>query len=399
MKTGINFFKWLKSRDGTTNTVEVSCKELFEAAQDLQIRELCFWTCVNMVANAMGRCEFRTFRGGEEIREKEYYLWNISPNTNQNSTAFMHKLIAKLYLDNETLIVNTLPRDGMDALVVADSWERPEEWPSRQNEYRGVTVGNFQFQYPLYESNVLHLRLNHVDMRPILNGLYQSYYRMIAAAMKAYNWGNGQHWKVHVNQLAQGDKDWAEKFQAMISAQVKPFLESDGAILPEFDGYTYEQVSGEGSNGRDTRDIRAMIEDIFDFTARGFLMPPVLVNGGVEGTADANARFLTNCIDPLCDQLQEEITRKRYGYDAWLRGDSVRVDSSAILHFDMFENAANVEKLVGSGAYTINDVRRAANQPTINEPWADQHYMTLNIATMSEATRPMTNQEGGNETQ
>ena len=128
-------------------------------------------------------------------------------------------------------------------------------------------------------------------------------------------------------------------------------------------------------------------------------MPPVLVNGGVEGTADANARFLTNCIDPLCDQLQEEITRKRYGYDAWLRGDYIKLDSSAILHFDMFENAANVEKLVGSGAYTINDVRRAANQPPINEPWADQHYMTLNIATMSEATRPMTNQKGGKETQ
>lgn len=380
-----------------TNTVEVACKELFEAAQDLQIRELCFWTCVNMVANAMGRCEFRTFRGGEEIREKEYYLWNVSPNANQNSTAFMHKLVAKLYLDNEALIVNTMPRDGMDALVVADSWERPEEWPSRQNEYRGVTVGNFQFQYPLYESQVLHLRLNHKDIRPVINGLYQSYYKLISAAMRAYTWGKGQHWKVHVSQLAQGQDGWAENFQAMIQSQLKPFFESDGAVLPEFDGYAYEQVGG--GSGDTTRDIRDLVEDVFDFTARGFLMPPVLVNGGVEGTADANARFLTNCIDPLCDQLQEEITRKRYGYDAWLRGDYIKLDSSAILHFDMFENAANVEKLVGSGAYTINDVRRAANQPPINEPWADQHYMTLNIATMSEATRPMTNQEGGMETQ
>ena len=398
MKTAINFFKWLRSRDGATNTVEVACKELFEAAQDLQIRELCFWTCVNMVASAMGRCEFRTFRGGEEIREKEYYLWNVSPNANQNSTAFMHKLVAKLYLDNEALIVNTLPRDGMDALVVADSWERPEEWPSRQNEYRGVTVGNFQFQYPLYESQVLHLRLNHKDIRPVINGLYQSYYKLISAAMRAYTWGKGQHWKVHVSQLAQGQDGWAENFQAMIQSQLKPFFESDGAVLPEFDGYAYEQAGGGGS-GDTTRDIRDLVEDVFDFTARGFLMPPVLVNGGVEGTADANARFLTNCIDPLCDQLQEEITRKRYGYDAWLRGDYIKLDSSAILHFDMFENAANVEKLVGSGAYTINDVRRAANQPPINEPWADQHYMTLNIATMSEATRPMTNQEGGMETQ
>lgn len=71
------------------------------------------------------------------------------------------------------------------------------------------------------------------------------------------------------------------------------------------------------------------------------------------------------------------------------------MDTSSIIHFDLFANAANVEKLVGSGAYTINDVRRAANQATINEPWADEHYMTLNISTMDEAARPLDAQEGG----
>ena len=291
--------------------VEVSCRELFEAAQEYQVRELSFWVCANMVANALGRCEFRTFRGGREIQEKEYYLWNVSPNVNQNSSAFLHKLVARLYQNNEVLIVNTLPRPDMDALVVADSWEEPDAWPSRQNEYRGVTVGDYTYQYPVYEANALHLKLNHTNMRPILNGLYQSYWRMVSAAMRAYQWDHGQHWKVHVSQLAQGDDKFQENFQQMITEQLKPFFDSDGAILPEFDGYAYENVGGSTSSGasKDTRDIRAMIEDIFDFTARGFLIPAVLVNGSVEGTEDANTRFLTNCIDPLADQIQEEIVR------------------------------------------------------------------------------------------
>lgn len=392
-KTGINFFKWFRERTGTPTTVEVSCRELFEAAQEYQVRELCFWVCVNMVANAMGRCEVRTFRGGKEIWEREYYLWNVSPNVNQNSTAFWHKLVARLYMDNEALIVNTLPREGLDALVVADSWSTPEEWPSRQREYQGVTVGGYQYQYPLYENSVLHLKLNHKHMAPVVNGLYQSYWRLVSAAMKDYQWNHGQHWKVHVGQVASGGDGWEEKFRAMITAQIKPFLESNGAILPEFDGYVYENVGGQ--SGGDTRDIRAMIEDIFDFTARGFLIPAVLVNGKVEGTADANARFLTSCIDPLCDQIQEEIIRKRYGYDAWRRGDFVRVDSSSILHFDMFANAANVEKLVGSAAFSINDILRAANQPAIDEPWADAHFLTKNISTMEDAARQISSQKGG----
>lgn len=398
MTTALHFWRWLMGERGQRqDPVEVSCRELFEAAQEYQVRELSFWVCANMVANALGRCEFRTFRAHQEIQEREYYLWNVSPNVNQNSSAFLHKLVARLYQNNEALIVNTLARPDMDALVVADSWEEPEAWPSRQNEYRGVTVGDYTYQYPVYEANALHLKLNHTNMRPILNGLYQSYWRLVSAAMRAYQWGHGQHWKVHVSQLAQGDDKFQESFQQMITEQLKPFFDSDGAILPEFDGYAYENVGGSTSSGasRDTRDIRAMIEDIFDFTARGFLIPAVLVNGSVEGTADANTRFLTNCLDPLADQLQEEIVRKRYGYEAWRRGDYLRVDTSSVIHFDLFANAANVEKLVGSGAYTINDVRRAANQATINEPWADEHFMTLNISTMGEATRNLSAERGG----
>ena len=65
----------------------------------------------------------------------------------------------------------------------------------------------------------------------------------------------------------------------------------------------------------------------------------------------------------------------------------------------MFANAANVEKLVGSGAFSVNDVLRAANQATINEPWADEHFLTLNIARILEAAQQMNAQKGdsGNE--
>ena len=67
-------------------------------------------------------------------------------------------------------------------------------------------------------------------MRPVVNGLYQSYFRLVQAAIKNYEWDQGQHWKVHVSQMARGDEGWAQNFQAMIEAQVKPFLNSNGAI-------------------------------------------------------------------------------------------------------------------------------------------------------------------------
>ena len=65
-------------------------------------------------------------------------------------------------------------------------------------------------------------------------------------------------------------------------------------------------------------------------------------------------------------------------------------------HFDIFANAPNVEKLVGSGAFTVNDVLRAAGMPTIDEPWANEHFLTKNIAAMQDAARSLDAQKGGN---
>lgn len=390
----LNIFKFLTGNGKTEmkNVTDLVCRELLDAALDYQIRELSFWCCVNWIANAIGRCEVRTFRDGAEIREREYYLWNVEPNVNQNSTAFWHKAVARLFQDNELLIVPIRRRDGMDAVAVADDWDEPEWVPTRQNEYRNVKVWDFTFTQKVFrEDDVLHLKLNHCDMRPILNGLYDSYFKLVKAAMNAYGWQNGQHWKVHVNQVAAGADGWEETFRKMIETQIKPFLDSNGAVLPEFDGYKYENVGGAANGARDTRDIKALIEDIFSYTARAFGIADVLLRGEVEATGDAMKRTLTGAIDPICDQFSEEGTRKRYGYEAWRAGSYLRMDSSSIQHFDLFGQAANIEKLLGSG-WSLNDIRRAAGEQPIKEPWADEHLITKNIGRLDTAE----GQKGGN---
>lgn len=391
----LNFWKWLaggKARSPTT--VEIACRELMAAAQEFQLRDMSFWICANMIANAVGRCEFRTFRDGKEIREREHYLWNVEPNVNQNSTAFLHKLVAKLLTDGEALVISTRQREGYDALVVADSWLPNGDYPSRQNEYINVQVGDVSYEKTFREREVLHLKLNHINVKPVLDGLYGAYWRLISAAMKRYEWDKGQHWKVHVDQLASGAEDFTENFTRMIEQQVKTFLDSNSAILPEFDGYAYTNEGGKANV--ELADIQSQMKDVLGFTAKALQIPAVLVDGSIQGTEDAQGRFLTGCIDPICDQLQEEINRKRYGYDRMRAGDYLRVDTSSIRHFDMFANAANVEKLVGSGAFTINDVLRSAGLPTIPEPWADEHYMTKNIAALGAETTAMGGAEGGN---
>lgn len=389
-----DFFRFMTGKKAKTgqhhSEEEFICKELAEAAQDYYLRELAFWTCVNIVATALGRCEFKTFIAGKEVRDFEYYLWNYQPNQNENSTMFWHKFVSRLYQDNEVIIVNASPNDERN-LLIADSYAIDDTDPSRPNKYTDIQIGNRTIK-TLYERDVMRVKLNHHNLYPVLNGLFDSYTRLISTAVKAYNRNMGPHWKVHVNQMAQGQEGWIDTFNEMIEKQVRPFFESNSAVLPEFDGYTYSDTNT--GKTEETRDIKALFEDVFEFTARGLLIPPVLTAGKVESTEDANRRFLTNCIDPLADQLQEEGTRKRYGFEGWKNGDYLQIDTSSIIHFDIFDAAAAIEKVVGSGVFSINDIRKACGQARIEEPWADEHFMTLNISKLGAAAQPV-DKEGG----
>lgn len=398
---GIKFFDWMKrtelNKDEMTKRIEIIC----DAAEELKVRSLCWNICVNMIANAIGRCEFRTFKKNKEVFAEEYYLWNFEPNRNENSSAFLHKLVERLLVNNEALVIEQKRAGGVD-LLVADSFTRSIPKPGEEAKYGDVRVGEHTYKKQFKESDVLHFTLNAVDAKPVLDKIAENYGELVGLAKEFIRWTQAHHWKVHVSQIAQGGdaEDWATNFTKMLTEQLKPFLTGAAAVLPEFDGYAYSDVRSDrvyqSANG-ETATLRNLTDDIFTFTARTLLIPVVLANGEVEATGDANKRFLTQIVDPICDQLQEEITRKRYGFKEWQDGSLLRVDSSEIIHFDLFAEASGVEKLVGSGAFSINEIRRAASRLTITEPWADKHFLTKNITALEEALHALTVQKGGNE--
>ena len=98
----MTFIDWLRTKF-SGGAVPLSGAELHAYADeyaalsgDVYIREMALWSAINLVANAISKCEFKTFVNGEETKGREWYLWNIEPNKNQNSSAFIREWIAKL---------------------------------------------------------------------------------------------------------------------------------------------------------------------------------------------------------------------------------------------------------------------------------------------------------------
>lgn len=376
---GISLKKWLLAKLSTDKEQEISCKELLEDVENFQIRELAFEVCANLIANAIGKCEFKTYEGGVEFRGDEYYTWNVEPNHNQNSSEFLHKLIFQLLRNNEALVVDVRSRNGSEMLYIADSFTATQDG-LKATGYSNVCCGDYRFERSFKEQDVLHFKLNNKNIEQVSRALGESYAKLIEDARSYFSYHTGQHWKVHIDSINSGHEDFEENFNKFLNTQFKAFINAKMAVLPEENGYDYQNIAQSTGYATTSRDIKALANDIFEFTARGMAIPYVLLSGEVADTSDALNRWLTLGIDPLCEQLQEEINRKRYGRERFKRGDYLFIDTSSMVHFDMFSNAANIEKLIGSGVFSINDVRKACGQEAVKEPWADKYYLTKNFS-------------------
>jgi HK97 family phage portal protein len=351
-------------------------KDVQSAMYEVYLRELAFWTCVNKIANAISKCEFKTYIKKKEVKGQEYYLWNYEPNQNQNATSFMNKLIGKLYRNNECLVVEV-----NNHIYVADSYSK-EVLALKEYRFSGITFDGYELSETREMSEVMFFELNSENMRNLTNGMYETYSKLLIYAQDAYKKSRGKKGILNIGAIAQESENFDETFQELMSTHFKNFFESDSAVLPLFDGYEYQDISESGKtySTESTRDIKSLADDIFEFTARAFSFPPSLAKGDVQDTGKAIDELLTFVIDPLIKMLQQEINRKRNGYTGFKAGNYVKIETLAVKHIDIFDIATPVDKLISSGAFTINDILEVLGKPKIEEDWANQHFMTKNYS-------------------
>jgi HK97 family phage portal protein len=385
----LSLLTWITDRlSGDTSATEVDIKEFFSLQTELYIRNLAFESAVNLIAKSISKCEFKTYLMNKEVKKKEYYLFNIEPNRNQNSSEFIQKWISKLFEKNECLII-----EHNNQLLVADTFTT-KEYALFDYQFSQVKVNDLSFNKTFFMNEVLYFRLNNKDVRKLVNGMYETYGKLIAYGQSSYQKSRGQRGILDVNAVAQNKENFKENFEKLMNERFKTFFTADNAVLPLFDGYKYTDIGSKTYSNEGTRDIKAMIDDIYDFTARAFNIPPVLLKGDLANSKDAVESYLTFCVDPLTDMLQEEINRKRSGYEGFIKGTFVKIDTKTIKHIDLLSVATSIDKLISSGAFCINDIRVAVGDEAINEDWANQHWITKNYSSVEELLNALEGGEG-----
>ena len=124
-----NLFNFLEKKVSEADIDAVASKVMAE----LSFRELALHIGISYIANALSKCEIKTFKDGKEVQERLYYRLNVSPNPNENSSQFINKFIENYYYNGGALIV---PQGDM--IYCADSFDIDDSNPLKDYTYQNV---------------------------------------------------------------------------------------------------------------------------------------------------------------------------------------------------------------------------------------------------------------------
>ena len=362
-----NLFNWLGKK---VSTAEISTI-ITEKLDQLAIKELALHIGVSYIANTLSKCEFKTYQNGQEARGRLWYLLNVSPNPNENSSQLINKFIEKYYYENEALLML-----HNDKLYCADSFHCDDSDPIKGYVYHNVAFGNKQLKSKYKAEDIFHFKLENDNVKALIDSVYTQYEEIIDLAVKTFKRTNGKKYKLLLESIQAGDERFNQIFKESLEAQLQDFIKNDNAIYPRYKGTDLVEFST--TTPTNTNDIIAMRKETFEVVAQALKIPLSMMYGNITNMSEIVQVFLSICIDPLADMIGEELTRKYYTFEDWQAGNYIKVDTSCINHIDILEVADKADKAIASGICNIDDLRNRLGLAPLNTNFSKTHFITKN---------------------
>lgn len=380
---------WLSDfLDKITKTEKYGGQTVFiEIPSSLYYKELALYTASSLIENAISKCEIKTYENGKTVKKEDYYLLNVAPNRNENSSLFWHKVVRKMIRDKKGAMVVEI----RGKLHVAEDFGIKAERPVLGNLYDGIVLeGGLTLNKTFSAEEVFLFKMEDENVKRIIDGLYEDYGKLLQSAARTFKDTNGRKFKFKISGSKQGDEEFNKEFKDVISKQIKSYMENEYATYVEYDGEELIEQSEKQRVSSD--DVIKLRKDMFEMVGQALKIPQSLMTGTVTNVKDIMDVFLTLAVDPFADVITEVLNKRATVWE-YVKGNYYRVDTGKIKHRDIFDLAPNIEKLIGSGIHDIDEIREELDMAALNTDWSKRHWMTKNIARVEDVANGIT--EGG----
>lgn len=391
---GRTVYDWLGhvlSSEGNTTEVEA----IYQSAAKVAMTDAAFRIAVNYISCAIGMSDFRVYKNGKHIpKEWNSYLWTLSPNLNTNGSAFINDLIWRMYRNDRAIVI-----PWKSSIYLADNGT-PEIHAFDQDIYRNLSVrGQSCPQNEWKASDLYVFELGNPDVSLLVRQMAEQYGALLQTASTAYRDKNAKKYKLKLDTTKVGDQEEVAAHQSYVDNNLKPFLNADSGVLPEYKNSSLEplyQNSGQStmSGSGLSADFINLRKDCFEAVATAMKMPTSMLYGNVNNFKEVTKSFLTFTVKPVVRMMECEITRKNEAFGGWRYDNEMRIDISNIKYNDLFDAAASADKLIASSLLSPDGVLRYLGLDPIGEAWSEKHYMTKNYSPAGEAQMGEVNSNG-----
>jgi len=359
---------------------------------ELYIEALAIAHAVDLIARMVSKTELRVYKYNKEKKKVEekieeiYYRLNIKPNPNQTGTAFLYKLTCTLLKEQKVLIIlNEINNKKIPYMYVAKSYNT-DNTLLRNKTFKNVTIedmeGNtFTFINKLFNlGNSIYITLENENIMRTLRNFNEKYKQLLKTAYKSYKKSNINKWRLKppggqptmLDPITKKPISY-EEYKQMITEGLLTDEESIVMLSEQFD----LNLLNENTNKNTSEDFIKLDKGICDKIASAFSIPLDVFYGNKTEKSTGTNDFITMAVEPIFENIEDGLNDGLIGEEDFIKGERIAFYKFVMRHIDIVDSASNLDKLKGIG-YSHNDINRMLKLPTIDEPWANEHYITKN---------------------
>ncbi|OOR70875.1 phage portal protein [Bacillus cereus] len=342
-----------------------------ETNQRAYLKKVALETCINFIARTVSLSEFRMMKKDTRQYNDWHYLLNIRPNTDQSAADFWQDFVYKLILDNEVLAILTDQND----LLIADHFDRVE-YAVYPDVFKNVTVKDYTFQRSFQMDEVIYITYNNEELTKFMSGIFKDYTQLFSRMIETNMFSNQIRATAEMESAQNLEGENLTKLQSFMDKLFGAFRKNAFAIVPKIKGFNYTEIADGSNNGRSVEELSKLKKDLIDHVANILGIPTALVRGDMGDYETSIKAYIKFCISPLIKKIEDELNAKLIEKKNFLSGEKIEV--TGVKEKDIIDHAEAVDKLVASGAFTRNEVRKLFGAERSNNPELDEFVITKN---------------------
>lgn len=371
--SNIGVLNYLKEKLFPASSVD-DWELIMEATEKVHLRESALSTVLGRVLASASLVDFRT------SDEPLYRLLNVSANDNENAKDFRSKLITKMIREQECVVLQV-----NDKWYIADDFI-VSDYVFGSKLYSGLVVDGLQLDKTYLANELYHYKFPNAKLNKILKQLDESYVELFSRIRESQM----RQSQLRIYAKFAGNRDPAKfkeeqkKYKAYLEGLSRALNKQSIVISPQNDSYAIEEKT-DSYLGRSASELQVIKNMYVSEVANALQLSPLLFTGDLADVSQHEQNAIKYAIRPIFEIIVTEVNKKYFGYES-----DLKANVTPLTYNNVFEMSKDIEKLVGSGVYTPNEIREKLGEHQADDERLDNYYLTKNIAIIGEEEQDAT---------